>query len=58
MAWVSLEELPETTNKTSVVVKVPVENTLDHDGLRRLLGEFGTARSTLVRAINAWAPPT
>lgn len=57
-AWVSLEELPETTNKTSVMIKVPIANTFDHDGLRRLLEEFGIPRSTPVPEINAWAPST
>jgi hypothetical protein len=53
-AWVSLEDLPETTNTTGVTVRVPLANTIDPDGLRRLLQQFGVPRSTPVASIDPW----
>lgn len=53
-AWVSLEEQPETTNTTTLAVKLPVANTIDETGLRRMLETYGVPRSTVVPDVQAW----
>lgn len=55
-AWVSLEGEPASDNVAAVSVRVPLANTLDDTGLRRLLEEFGVPRSTPVPSIDPWAP--
>ncbi|RJL33189.1 DUF4365 domain-containing protein [Bailinhaonella thermotolerans] len=53
-AWVSLEGLPATTNGKTQVVRLPAANTLDPDGLRRMLEKHGVRRSTPVPLVDAW----
>src|SRR5262245_2705911 len=53
-AWVSLEGYPETTNKTSQVVRVPAGNTLDEPGLHRMLGTYGVRRTFPVPVDDPW----
>lgn len=53
-AWVSLEGHPPTANTTSQVVQLPAENTLDEDGLHRMLRTCGTRRSTQVPDPDIW----
>lgn len=53
-AWMSLEGHPETTNKTSQVVRLPAENTLDEPGLHRMLGTYGVRRTFSVPDEDPW----
>ncbi len=53
-AWMSLEDLPESSNATSVSVGIPLANKVDEPGLRRMLGEFGVPRSTDVPDVKVW----
>jgi len=53
-AWVSLEGEPETNNTTTRVVHLPAANTLDQDGMRRMLSTFGVRRSSIVPEVDPW----
>lgn len=53
--WTSLEEAPPTRNTESVVVKLSVKNTLDAEGLRRMLETYGVGRTTEVPDVDIWA---
>lgn len=53
-AWVSLEGAPATANTTTIAVRLPAPNTLDPDGLRRMLTTFGVNRSTPVPEVDPW----
>jgi hypothetical protein len=53
-AWVSLEGMSPSPNRTSQVVKLPVANTLDHDGIKRMLTQYGVRSSTPVPDIDLW----
>lgn len=53
-AWVSLEGEPETANTSTIAVRLPVSNTLDPDGLRRMLMTYGVLRSTPVPDVDPW----
>jgi hypothetical protein len=53
-AWVSLEGSPATANTTTIAVHLPPENTLDPDGIRRMLATYGTRRSTPVPELDPW----
>jgi hypothetical protein len=54
-AWVSLEGFPSTTNTSSQVVRLPAENTLDENGLYRMLSTYGIRRSFPVPNADPWA---
>ncbi|MCO5968691.1 DUF4365 domain-containing protein [Actinoallomurus soli] len=56
-AWVSLEGMEPSVNKTSQAIHLPVENTLDQAGLHRMLKTHGIRRSTPVPAIDVWGQP-
>ena len=53
-AWVSLEGCPPSTNESKKTVYLPVANSVDGPGLRRMLEEFGVRLSTPVPDFNAW----
>lgn len=53
-AWLSLEGHQETVNTTTVRVRIPAENSLDGDGLMKLLAGTGYRRSTPVAATDEW----
>lgn len=53
-AWMSLEGEPVTPNKSTQVVRLPVANTIDRAGLRRMLETYGGRWSTPVAEVNAW----
>ncbi len=53
-AWVSLEGMPASANTSSQVVKLPATNTIDHEGLRRMLVEYGVRSSTSVPDVDPW----
>ena len=53
-AWVSLEGAPPTKNATQVAVHLPVRNTIDREGLMRMLETHGVRRSTPVPDVNPW----
>lgn len=57
-AWVSIEGAPETTNTTTIAVRLPAANTLDPSGLRRMLETFGVNRSTPVPEVDPWKEAT
>jgi Domain of unknown function (DUF4365) len=52
--WVSLEGWPETQNKDTVAVQLPGENTVDGQGLQRMLRQYGTRQSTPVPEVVGW----
>jgi hypothetical protein len=56
-AWISLEGLPPTTNSSSQVVRLPVANTIDRQGLERMLAIYGGRASTPVPQLRAWEMP-
>jgi Domain of unknown function (DUF4365) len=56
-AWASLEGAPPSLNKSSQVVKLPVANTVDRQGLERMLAMYGGRWSTPVPVIDAWEAP-
>ncbi|WP_084262909.1 DUF4365 domain-containing protein [Actinomadura formosensis] len=56
-AWVSLEGMSPSSNRTSQVVHLPAVNTLDRSGLHRMLKTHGIRRSTPVPAIDVWEQP-
>jgi hypothetical protein len=56
-AWVSLEGHPPTSNRTSQVVRLPAQNTLDEPGLHRMLGTYGVRTSSQVADYDPWADP-
>jgi hypothetical protein len=56
-AWVSLEGEPDTSNTESVSVRLPVSNTIDRQGLDRMLRAYGVRRSTPVPTVNPWERP-
>lgn len=53
-AWVSLEGLPQSSNRTKQVVKLPAVNTIDPLGLERMLTEYGVRSTDPVPAIVLW----
>jgi hypothetical protein len=53
-AWVSLEGLPASPNTTSQVVRLPVTNTIDAQGLTRMLTQYGVRSSTPVPDPDLW----
>jgi hypothetical protein len=53
-AWVSLEGMAPSANRTSQVVRLPAANTLDHEGLTRMLTQYGVRSSTPVPEIDLW----
>jgi hypothetical protein len=54
-AWVSLEGHPASMNSTTQVIELPVANTLDDAGLRRMLTTYGVTRPTPVPDVDPWA---
>jgi hypothetical protein len=54
-AWVSLEGYPPTTNTVKQVVRLPPENTLDENGLYRMLSTYGIRRPFPVPDADTWA---
>ncbi|NKZ03017.1 DUF4365 domain-containing protein [Actinomadura latina] len=56
-AWVSLEGMKPSRNRTSQTIHLPATNTLDHSGLHRMLKTHGVRRSTPVPSINVWEQP-
>ena len=56
-AWVSLEGHPPTGNRTSQVIRLPAQNTLDEPGLHRMLGTYGVRRTSRVADYDPWADP-
>jgi hypothetical protein len=56
-AWISLEGVDPSKNKTSQAIHLPAANTLDRPGLHRLLKMHGIRRSTPVPSINLWEQP-
>jgi uncharacterized protein DUF4365 len=52
--WASLEDLPESFNKETQVVYLPKANSLDEEGLVRMLKTYGVTRSTPVPDVNTW----
>ncbi len=54
-AWVSLEGRRASANTTTQVVRLPVVNTLDRLGLRRMLTTYGVRSSTPVPLLDVWA---
>lgn len=53
-AWVSLEGYPPTPNTTTRVVRLPEANTLDEDGLYRMLSTYGIRRPLPVPDEDLW----
>ncbi|MFG1947753.1 DUF4365 domain-containing protein [Nonomuraea sp. NPDC048826] len=53
-AWVSLEGHPPSKNSSTQVVRLPAVNTLDREGLHRMLEAHGVRRSTPVPDVKAW----
>lgn len=53
-SWVSLEGLPQSSNKTRQAVRLPSSNTLDCFGLHQMLKTYGVRRSTPVPDVDAW----
>lgn len=53
-AWVSLEGRAPSENLTTEAVVLPVGNTLDRDGLERMLRTHGVRRSTPVPEWEPW----
>ncbi|TDE26842.1 DUF4365 domain-containing protein [Actinomadura sp. 6K520] len=53
-AWVSLEGIEPSRNRTSQAIRLPATNTLDQPGLHRMLKAHGTRRSTPVPRIDIW----
>lgn len=56
-AWVSLEGMKPSGNRTSQAVRLPAMNSLDRAGLYRMLKTHGVRRSTPVPAIDVWERP-
>jgi hypothetical protein len=54
-AWLSLEGCQPSNNNSSQIVRLPVANTLDPAGLRRMLVEFGVNSSTPVPSVDPWS---
>jgi len=52
--WTSLEAMPDTTNQATESIRIPVTNTVDRDGLRRMMEELGTPKSSVVPTISGW----
>jgi hypothetical protein len=52
--WVSLEGLPERSNRSTVVVRLPKANRLDPEGLHRMVKTHGVRRSPSVPDIDPW----
>lgn len=52
--WTSLEGNKPSVNKTTQVIKLPIMNTLDTDGLFRMLETYGVNRSTPVPERDFW----
>ena len=53
-AWVSLEGHPPTANATTQVVRLPAANTLDENGLYRMLSTYGIRRPLPVPDEDLW----
>lgn len=53
-SWVSLEDLPASSNSSSQVVLLPKANLLDDDGLTRMLTTYGVPRSSFVPDVDEW----
>ncbi|MFA1550988.1 DUF4365 domain-containing protein [Actinomadura chokoriensis] len=56
-AWISLEGMDPSRNRTSQAIHLPAANTLDQSGLHRMLKTHGIRRSTPVPSINIWEQP-
>ena len=54
-AWMSLEGYPATSNTAKQVVRLPLGNTLDDNGLYRMLSTYGIRRSFPVPDADPWA---
>jgi hypothetical protein len=54
-AWVSLEGQPASGNSTTRVIRLPVANTLDEAGLKRMRTVYGVPRRTPVEEVDPWA---
>lgn len=52
--WVSLEGHEPTENNASQAVTLPTANTVDEDGLRKMLSTFGVRRTTEVPDFDPW----
>jgi Domain of unknown function (DUF4365) len=52
--WVSLEGREPVINSTRVAIHLPRANTVDKDGLFRLLREHAVRRSTVVPEVSEW----
>lgn len=57
-AWRSLEGETATSNTDSIAVTLPVANTLDGVGMRRMLTDFGVRSTTPVPDVDPWAGGT
>nr|WP_083976818.1 DUF4365 domain-containing protein [Herbidospora sakaeratensis] len=53
-AWVSLEGRPAVPNESTCAVRLPAGNTLDREGLQRMLSRHGVRRSTPVPVVDPW----
>lgn len=53
-AWLSLEGAPPTDNTSTIVVRLPLSNTLDEDGLYKMLKTCGVRSSTPVPDFDVW----
>jgi Domain of unknown function (DUF4365) len=53
-AWASLEGHPPTPNTTTQVVRLPAANTLDENGLYRMLSTYGIRRPFPVPDEDPW----
>lgn len=53
-AWVSLEGAAPTGNTSTIVVRLPLCNTLDPNGLHAMLRTHGVRRSTPVPDFDVW----
>ena len=53
-AWVSLEGMPASDNAVTQVVKLPVTNTIDPPGLKRMLMQYGVRSTTPAPAPDLW----
>lgn len=53
--WVSLEGAQATSNTDSQIVELPPSNTVDSDGLHRMIMSYGVRRSTPVPDEDPWS---
>lgn len=52
--WISLEGRPASSNSMTYAIHLPAGNSVDHDGLHRMLEAHGVRRSTPVPDVNEW----